>query len=131
LNQNLEFNNACEFSVESKGDLGIAAEDIYVINLVDPMLLNGNLISNCGSGNSSSVGQAPFSPLYVPLQKYIAFDLASQRRMWADDWNSNARLFTTKTPPTVQNERAGREEIPYGTTRFQQAQMPEGLKPTL
>ena len=105
-------------------------EDIYVINLVDPMLLNGNMMSHappCNGGNKSSVGQAQYSPLYVPLQKYIAFDVAQQRRLYADDWNTTARLFTTKTPPTVQNERAGRDEIPYGTTRFQQAQMPEGF----
>jgi hypothetical protein len=129
-NQNLEQNCACEYSVESKGDLGISSEDIYVINLVDPMLLNGNMVSHAqpsNGGNSSSVGQAQFSPLYVPLQKYLAFDVAHQRRLYADDWNTTARLFTTKTPPTVQNERAGRDEIPYGTTRFQQAQMPEGF----
>jgi hypothetical protein len=42
-------------------------------------------------------------------------------------WACTARLFTTKTPPAPQNERAGRDEVPYGSTRFQQAQMPEGF----
>ena len=94
-NQNLEHNFACEYSVESKGDLGISMEDIYVINLVDPMLLNGNMMSHappCNGGNKSNLGQAQYSPLYVPLQKYIAFDVAQQRRLYADDWNTTLHV---------------------------------------
>ena len=117
LNQNLEHNCASEFIVESVGDLGISSEDIYVINLLDPMLLNSSLTI---PGSHAGSGQAQFSPLYVPLQRYLALDVAQQRRLYADDWNTTARLFTTKNPPNPQNERAGRDEVPYGTTRFQQ-----------
>jgi hypothetical protein len=108
--------------------MSVNSADIHVINLFDPMLLGCHSSSNSGMGGGPShIGQAQFSPLYVSLQKYMAFDVAQQRRFYADDWNTTARLFTTKTPPSVQNERAGRDEIPYGTTRFQQAQMPEGF----
>ena len=127
-NVNLEHNCATEYVVESMSDMTVASADIHVINLIDPMLLSCYHGACSGmSGNSSQSGQAQYSPLYVSLQKYMAFDVAQQRRFYADDWNTTARLFTTKTPPSVQNERAGRDEIPYGTTRFQQAQMPEGF----
>jgi hypothetical protein len=123
-----------EYVVECSGDLGVSSADIHVINLLDPMLLNSDLGYGSSGGTrggrssgDTSMGQAQFSPLYVPLQKYLALDVARQRRFYADDWNTTARLFTTKNPPTAQNERAGRDEIPYGTTRFQQAQMPEGF----
>jgi hypothetical protein len=130
-NINLEHNYASEYVVQTCGDLGVRSGEINVINLIDPMLVNGNVGTMSGSqnlnGGNSLLGQAQYSPLYVALQKYLALDLAQQRRCYADDWNTTARLFTTKTPPAVQNERAGRDEIPYGTTRFQQAQMPEGF----
>jgi hypothetical protein len=133
-NNNMDYNCACEYVVESTGGFGMGLETINVINLVDPMLLSSGMCVESGDRGglygkprrSASV-QAQYSPLYVALQKYLALDLAQQRRFSADAWNSTARLFTTKTPPTVQNERAGRDEIPYGTTRFQQAQMPEGF----
>ena len=130
-NGNLEHNCASEYVVQCSGNMGIDAADIYVINLIDPMMVFNNSISEQGGrghrGNNTCLGQAEFSPLYVPLQKYLALDVAQQRRCYADDWNTTARLFTTKNPPVAQNERAGRDEIPYGTTRFQQAQMPEGF----
>ena len=127
-NVNLEHNCASEYVVESTGDMSVNSADIHVINLFDPMLLSCHSSSNSSMGGRPfHNGQAQFSPLYVSLQKYMAFDIAQQRRFYADDWNTTARLFTTKTPPSVQNERAGRDEIPYGTTRFQQAQMPEGF----
>ena len=129
-NVNLEHNCVSEYVVSCSGDIGVSSADVHVINLLDPMLLNSDLGSGSRSGQTSgnpSLGQAQFSPLYVPLQKYLALDVARQRRFYADDWNTTARLFTTKNPPSVQNERAGRDEIPYGTTRFQQAQMPEGF----
>jgi hypothetical protein len=127
-NVNLDYSSVSEFVVSARGDIGVQAGEINVINLIDPMLTSNSL--NTGSrdcGNNTCLGQAQYSPLYVPLQKYLALDLAQQRRCYADDWNTTARLVTTKTPPNVQNERAGRDEIPYGTTRFQQAQMPEGF----
>ena len=129
-NVNLEHNCASEFVVECAGDLGIASGDIHVINLIDPMLLNNNLSTGSKThlgSNDVGLGQSQFSPLYVPLQKYLALDIAQQRRLYADDWNTTARLFTTKHPPTVQNERAGRDEIPYGTNKFDQATLPEGF----
>jgi hypothetical protein len=132
-NVNLDHNCATEYVVECSGGMGVQMNEINVINLIDPMLLNnlststGNNRGGGGKNNNSFLGQAQYSPLYVALQKYLALDLAQQRRCYADDWNTTARLFTTKTPPAVQNERAGRDEIPYGTTRFQQAQMPEGF----
>ena len=131
INGNLEHNCASEYVVQCTGNMGLEASDIYVINLIDPMMVFNTGTQETGNrsqnGNNTCLGQAQFSPLYVPLQKYLALDLAQQRRCYADDWNTTARLFTTKSPPTVQNERAGRDEIPYGTTRFQQAQMPEGF----
>ncbi|KAJ1465608.1 hypothetical protein T484DRAFT_1757291 [Baffinella frigidus] len=129
-NNNLDHNCASEYVVEGTGDMGVRTCDINVINLIDPMLVASNVTpsqSNRSVGCNIPGGQAQLSPLYVALQKYLALDLAQQRRCYADDWNTTARLFTTKTPPTAQNERAGRDEIPYGTTRFQQAQMPEGF----
>lgn len=130
-NCNLEHNCASEYVVQCTGNQGVDASDIYVINLIDPMMVFNISSQAAGSrgndGNNVCLGQAQFSPLYVPLQKYLALDVAQQRRCYADDWNTTARLFTTKNPPMVQNERAGRDEIPYGTTRFQQAQMPEGF----
>jgi hypothetical protein len=130
-NCNLEHNCASEYMVQCTGNIGVEVADIYVINLIDPMMVFNNNVSEQGGrgqhGNNTCLGQAEFSPLYVPLQKYLALDVAQQRRCYADDWNTTARLFTTKNPPVVQNERAGRDEIPYGTTRFQQAQMPEGF----
>lgn len=130
-NGNLEHNCASEYVVQCTGNMGVDASDIYIINLIDPMMVFNTGAQVQGSkdqnGNNACLGQAQFSPLYVPLQKYLALDIAQQRRCYADDWNTTARLFTTKNPPMVQNERAGRDEIPYGTTRFQQAQMPEGF----
>ncbi|KAJ1470491.1 hypothetical protein T484DRAFT_1753843 [Baffinella frigidus] len=125
-NNNLDYNCASEFVVQSTGNMSVASSDINVINLIDPMLVSGSM-SGTSSHETGAMGQAQYSPLYVALQKYLALDLAQQRRCYADDWNTTARLFTTKTPPQAQNERAGRDEIPYGTTRFQQAQMPEGF----
>lgn len=131
VNTNLEQNCASEYVVQCIGNMGVDAADIYVINLIDPMMVFNSSAHESNSrgrdGNNVCLGQAQFSPLYVPLQKYLALDLAQQRRCSADDWNTTARLFTTRNPPNVQNERAGRDEIPYGTTRFQQAQMPEGF----
>jgi hypothetical protein len=129
-NVNLEHNCVSEYVVQCSDDIGVPTSDVHVINLLDPMLLNSDLGSGSRSGQDSgnpTYGQTQFSPLYVPLQKYLALDVARQRRFYADDWNTTARLFTTKHPPSAQNERAGRDEIPYGTTRFQQAQMPEGF----
>jgi hypothetical protein len=127
-NVNLDHSCVSEYVVTSRGDVGVDASDINVVNLIDPMLTSNSLSAVArDSGNNPCLGQAQYSPLYVPLQKYLALDLAQQRRCYADDWNTTARLVTTKTPPNVQNERAGRDEIPYGTTRFQQAQMPEGF----
>jgi hypothetical protein len=117
-NVNLDYSCASEYVVECNSDIGVPSGDINVINLLDPMLLSGH---TPGGSKDSCLGQAQYSPLYVSLQKYLALDVAQQRRCYADDWNTTARLFTTKTPPNVQNERAGRDEIPYGTTRFQQA----------
>jgi hypothetical protein len=125
MNQNIDYNCASEYMVQSTADFGVDTPDIHVINLIDPMMVSSNMSPSHGSYNT--IPQVQYSPLYVPLQKYLALDLAQQRRCYADDWNTTARLFTTKTPPTAQNERAGRDEIPYGTTRFQQAQMPEGF----
>jgi hypothetical protein len=124
-NNNLDYNCASEYVVQCTGDMGVDTCNINVINLIDPMLVSNNMCPSQLDGNS--IGQVMYSPLYVALQKYLALDIAQQRRCYADDWNTTARLFTTKTPPTAQNERAGRDEIPYGTTRFQQAQMPEGF----
>jgi hypothetical protein len=126
-NRNMDYNCFSEYVVQAIGSIGVAASEICVINLVDPMICSNNMATGSKNGNNVSLGQAQFSPLYVPLQKYLALDLAQQRRCYADDWNTTARLFTTKATPPVQNERAGRDEIPYGTTRFQQAQMPEGF----
>jgi hypothetical protein len=127
-NANLDHSCISEYVVTARGDVGVEASDINVVNLIDPMLTSNSLSTAArDSGNNTCLGQAQYSPLYVPLQKYLALDLAQQRRCYADDWNTTARLVTTKTPPNVQNERAGRDEIPYGTTRFQQAQMPEGF----
>jgi len=127
-NANLDHSCISEYVVTARGDVGVEAGEINVVNLIDPMLTSNSLSTAArDSGNNTCLGQAQYSPLYVPLQKYLALDLAQQRRCYADDWNTTARLVTTKTPPTVQNERAGRDEIPYGTTRFQQAQMPEGF----
>jgi hypothetical protein len=125
-NGNLDNNCLSEYVVQATGDIGIPAHEIHVINLLDPMLFN-NAIGQSNGRMDSGLGQALYSPLYVALQKYLALDLAQQRRCYADDWNTTARLFTTKHPPNAMNERAGRDEIPYGTTRFQQAQMPEGF----
>ena len=119
-NNNMDYNCATEFVVSS--EIGCGKERINVINLIDPMLISINM-----GGHANSVGQSEYSPLYVAMQKYLALDMAQQRRCYADDWNCTARLFTTKTPPSAVNERAGRDEIPYGTTRFQQAQMPSGF----
>jgi hypothetical protein len=128
-NSNLDYNCASEYVVQSSGDMGVSMAKINVINLIDPMLVSNTMAPSPerGTAGNSGLGQVQYSPLYVALQKYLALDLAQQRRCYADDWNTTARLFTTKTPPTAQNERAGRDEIPYGTTRFQQAQMPEGF----
>lgn len=133
LNANLDYNCASEYVVQSTGDIGVNSDKINVVNLIDPMLVSINVAQSTGQSgligghNSNGLGQSQYSPLYVALQKYLALDLAQQRRCYADDWNTTARLFTTKTPPTAVNERAGRDEIPYGTTRFQQAQMPSGF----
>jgi hypothetical protein len=125
VNRNLDYNCASEYVVQGTADMGVDTKDINVINLIDPMIVSNNMSPS--HGGSHIIPQVQYSPLYVALQKYLALDLAQQRRCYADDWNTTARLFTTKTPPTAQNERAGRDEIPYGTTRFQQAQMPEGF----
>lgn len=133
FNANLDYNCASEYVVQSAGDMGVHSDKINVINLIDPMLVSINVSESAGQSglhsgrNSNGLGQSQYSPLYVSLQKYLALDLAQQRRCYADDWNTTARLFTTKTPPATVNERAGRDEIPYGTTRFQQAQMPSGF----
>jgi len=127
INRNMDYNCFSEYVVQAIGSIGVGASEICVINLVDPMICSNNMGTGTKNGNNMSLGQAQFSPLYVPLQKYLALDLAQQRRCYADDWNTTARIFTTKSTPPVQNERAGRDEIPYGTTRFQQAQMPEGF----
>ena len=116
-NGNLDINCVCEYMVQAIGDLSVPCGAIQVINLVDPMLSNRN----------TCMGMAQYSPLYVVLQKYLALDLAQQRRCYADDWNTTARLFTTKHPPNPMNERAGRDEVPYGNSRFQQAAMPNGF----
>ena len=116
-NSSLDINSVCEYMVQATGDLGVEAADIQVINLIDPMLSNRN----------TCMGLAQYSPLYVVLQKYLALDLAQQRRCYADDWNTTARLFTTRHPPAPINERAGRDEVPYGNSRFQQAAMPNGF----
>ena len=116
-NCSLDMNCVCEYSVQAIGDMSVPTGEIHVINLIDPMLSNRN----------TSMGMAQYSPLYVVLQKYLALDLAQQRRCYADDWNTTARLFTTKHPPNAMNERAGRDEIPYGNSRFQQASMPDGF----
>ena len=121
-NVNLDYNCASEYVVSGSGDMGMGNARIHVINLIDPMLIAVNM-----NGRGNSGGQCEYSPLYVAMQKYLALDMAQQRRCYADDWNTTARLFTTKTPPAAMNERAGRDEIPYGTTLFQQAQMPSGF----
>ena len=117
-NVNLEYNCASEYVVMNTSALEVSVNDIHVVNLIDPMLMN-NVVGGA-KVHESSMGQAQLSPLYVPLQKFLALDIAQQRRQNADDWNCTARLFTTKHPPAVQNERAGRDEIPFGSTRFQQ-----------
>ena len=116
-NGNLDINCVCEYMVQAIGDMSVPSGAIQVINLLDPMLSNRN----------TCMGMAQYSPLYVVLQKYLALDLAQQRRCYADDWNTTARLFTTKHPPNPMNERAGRDEVPYGNSRFQQASMPDGF----
>ena len=123
-NNNLDHGSVLEYMVKGTDGIALSSAKINVINLVDPMIIAMNMN---GRQASATAGQAQYSPLYVALQKYMALDMAQQRRCYADDWNTTARLFTTKTPPTAQNERAGRDEIPYGTTRFQQAQMPSGF----
>ena len=117
-NQNLDYTSICEYVVESMGDLGIRSGEINVINLVEPTLSHGN----------GAMGQVQFSPLYIAVQKYLALDLAQQRRCYADDWSTTARIFTTQSEPQLLNERAGRNEIPFGNTRFAQASMPDGVK---
>ncbi|KAJ1465067.1 hypothetical protein T484DRAFT_1757653 [Baffinella frigidus] len=77
------------------------------------------------SNNNISMGMVQYSPLYIPVQKYLALDLAQQRRCYADDWNTVARLCVGKHTPVLQNERAGINEIPFGT-RFQEASIPGG-----
>jgi hypothetical protein len=77
-NINLEHNCASEYVVQTCGDLGVASGEINVINLIDPMLVNGNVGTMSGSqnlnGGNSFLGQAQYSPLYVALQKYLALD---------------------------------------------------------
>ena len=126
-NGKLDNNCVCEYVVRATGDIGIPAHEIHVINLLVHMLFNNALGESSGRNIDSGLGQALYSPLYVAHHKYLALDLAQQRRCYADDWNTTARLLTTKHPPKAMNERAGRDKIPYGTTRFQQAQMPEGF----
>lgn len=116
-NRNLEKGPVCEYVVQVSADIGVPTENVFVINLVQPDMAMRN----------HSMGQAQFSPLYVVLQHYLTMQLAMQRRVHADEWNTTARLFTKNNPPTLMNERAGREEIPYGSTRFAQAQMPDGF----
>jgi hypothetical protein len=116
-NQTLDYTSICEYVVESIAGLCIPSGDIHVINLIEPTLSNSN----------GAMGQVQYSPLYIAVQKYLAFDLAQQRRCYADDWSTTARIFTTQQQPELMNERAGRNEIPFGTTRFAQASMPDGF----
>jgi hypothetical protein len=116
-NQTLDHTCVCEYVVESTGSLGVRSSDIHVVNLLDPMMSN----------NNTAMGLVQYSPLYIAVQKYLALELAQQRRCYADDWNTTSRLFVTKHPPALMNERAGRDEVPFGTTRFAQASMPDGV----
>jgi hypothetical protein len=116
-NKNYDHGSLCEYFVTATGTLDVKSEEIWVVNLLEPTLID----------HSPQSGIVQLSPLFLTVKRYIELETARQRLSYADDWNTTARLFTVKRPPQVLNERAGKDEVPFGTSRFQQAMMPEGF----
>jgi hypothetical protein len=94
-----------QYNVECLAGIGVEMNEIMVSTVTMPtMLLGSQSRSSMSHSQRFDAANMMFSPLVSITDSYMRLERAQNRKSYADDWNTTARIVTSNNPPRLNND---------------------------